>query len=439
MNYRPKRKKQSTASVAASTVTDYQINAITHDARGIAKGGDGKVTFIAGAIPGEQVKARVFKSNRRYDEANLVEIIQASEHRVQPACSHFDNCGGCSFQHLDYPSQLEFKSQWLQGQLRKLAFDGEIELLVDQPFAYRRRARLSVKVNKQGQVDFGFRSKNSSDIVNIARCDVLTKSLQALLPDLRETLITSIRPQVIGHIELLEDNNGRSVLLRLTDLLPQEDMTRWQSLAEHNNLVLYLQEAKDNSVACSEEELREYQVEGLRVRYHPQAFIQVNDEMNQKMVAQALTWLDLTKKDKVLDLFCGVGNFTLSMANRVDSVVGVELQEQMVENARQNAILNQLNNVTFVGADLTKPVKSEHLQKGFNKILLDPPRAGAIEFLPSLIKLKAKTILYVSCDAATLARDAEVLTGAGYKVMRVGMMEMFPQTSHVETMMLLQK
>jgi 23S rRNA (uracil1939-C5)-methyltransferase len=185
--------------------------------------------------------------------------------------------------------------------------------------------------------------------------------------------------------------------------------------------------------------LRHYQVESLTIHYHPQDFIQVNQRMNVKMVAQALQWLALSEQDKVLDLFCGAGNFSLAMAKTAEKVVGVEVQAQMVRNAERNAEQNGLNNVTFIGADLTKTVRHEALKKGFSKALLDPPRAGAFEFLPSLIKLKIDTILYVSCDAATLARDAEFLVAHGYQVKRVSMMEMFPQTAHVETMMLLQK
>ena len=438
MNYKTRHRKSKSPHTPLGPILDYQIESITHDAKGISRK-NGKVTFIAGALPNETVKARVSKSNRRYDEALLTNIETTSEHRVEPACRHYKSCGGCSFQHLAYDEQITAKMSWVTNQFRKLNYPQNIEQLIGEPYRYRRRARLAVKVSKNGAVSFGFRAKHSSDIVDVSSCVVLTDSLNNLLPMVKKTLSNVENPHSIGHIELLEDDIGCSLLLRLTMSLTSSDQLLWESVAQESNLALYLQSAKSQSVTCKPELMREYQIEGLGIHYHPQAFIQVNSEMNKKMVAQAISWLELAPEDKVLDLFCGVGNFTLPIATHVDSVVGIEVQEQMVESARQNAIANKLENVTFIGADLSKAIDHKLLGKGFTKILLDPPRAGAIEFLPSLVKLNAKTILYVSCDAATLARDAEVLVNHGYQVMRVSMMEMFPQTSHVETMMLLQK
>jgi len=439
LHHKSRQKRRQKTSVAPpSQVAEYQVDAISHDARGISRK-NGKVTFIAGALSNETVEAQVYKVNRRYDEAKLISIQEASSHRIEPACPHYEACGGCCFQHLAYPEQIAAKSHWLQGQLRKFIKEDSIEYLLDEPFHYRRRARLSVKVYKDHSVALGFRAKGSTDIVTLDTCLVLTESLQRLLPVLKKVLVECLQPRSIGHIELLEDDMGCSVLLRLTGVLTTNDALLWRKMAQENNLVLYLQEAKENTMVCDQDKLRTYQVEGITIRYHPQAFIQVNSRMNNKMVAQAIAWLELQPEDKVLDLFCGVGNFTLPIAAKVASVVGVEVQEQMVENARQNAILNRLENVTFIGADLTKPVKKEQLKQKFNKIVLDPPRAGAMDFLPSLIKMKAQTILYISCDAATLARDVEYLVSHDYRVIRVSMMEMFPQTSHVETMMLLQK
>jgi 23S rRNA (uracil1939-C5)-methyltransferase len=267
----------------------------------------------------------------------------------------------------------------------------------------------------------------------------MTEKLQVIMPRLRQILVQSEKPSAIGHIELLEDDLGCSVLLRLTSTLTSNDEILWTESASSHGWDLYLQAPSLDKVKCDEESLRQYSLEGLSIYYHPQDFIQVNKPMNDKMVAQALQWLDLNAQDKVLDLFCGAGNFSLPMAKTAAKVVGVEVQPQMVLNGERNASLNGLENVTFIGADLTQKVTHSELKKGFTKALLDPPRAGAFEFLPSLIKLKIETILYVSCDAATLARDAEFLVEHGYKVKRVSMMEMFPQTAHVETMMLLQK
>ena len=439
MKHRTRQQRRPSASPSKlGPELVFHIDRLTHDARGIAKA-NGKVTFIAGALPGEDVSARVFKSNRRYDEARLVKVQQASETRVVPECLHFEQCGGCCFMHLAYPEQITAKQTWLEGQLRKLEFTGEVSQLIDEPLAYRRRARLAVKTLKDGAVSMGFRGKSSADIVDLDNCIVMTKKLQAIMPNLRQVLDQSERPNVIGHIELLEDDLGCSVLLRLTAPLLENDHELWSKSAASNGWDLYLQEPTQDKVKCEEESLRQYSLNELSIHYHPQDFIQVNSRMNNKMLAQALQWLALTEQDKVLDLFCGAGNFSLPMAKVAAKVVGVEVQPQMVLNGERNARFNGLDNVTFIGADLTQPVRHNELKKGFTKAFLDPPRAGAFEFLPSLLKLKIETILYVSCDAATLARDAEFLVTHGYQVKRVSMMEMFPQTAHVETMMLLQK
>jgi len=431
-------KRPSATPVKLGPETLFHIDRLTHDARGIATA-NGKVTFIAGALPGEDVTASVFKSNRRYDEAKLISVQQASNNREAPACQHFKKCGGCCFMHLAYPEQLNAKQTWLAGQLRKLEFKGEISLLRDEPLAYRRRARLAVKTQKDASVKMGFRGKASADIVAIENCIVLTQPLQAIIPNLSALLAQTEKPNVIGHIELLDDDLGCSVLLRLTGTLTDIDRSLWTDAALSYGWHLYLQEPTQDKVKCEGDALRQYRVHDMTVHYHPQDFIQVNQPMNDKMVAQALQWLALSEQDKVLDLFCGAGNFSLPMAKVAAKVVGVEVQPQMVINGELNASINGLDNLTFIGADLTQTVRHDELKKGFTKALLDPPRAGAFEFLPSLLKLKINTILYVSCDAATLARDAEFLVAHGYQVKRVSMMEMFPQTAHVETMMLLQK
>ena len=432
------QRKPKTPPITLGPEQLFHIDRLTHDARGIAKA-NGKVTFIAGALPGEDVSARVFKSNRRYDEAKLTNIQSESNKREVPACKHFEQCGGCCFMHLTYSEQVSAKQTWLEGQLRKLAFDGELTQLVDEPLGYRRRARLALKTNKDASFSMGFRGKASADIVDVENCLVLTPALQAILPDLRVLLGLTERPDQIGHIELLEDELGCSVLLRLTGVLSNTDQELWSNGALKQGWDLYLQQPSQDKVKCDSASMRQYKLFDQSISYHPQDFIQVNRRMNDKMVAQALQWLALTDQDKVLDLFCGAGNFSLPMAKIAEKVVGVEVQPQMVANGELNAHLNNLENVTFIGADLTQTVRHEELKKGFTKALLDPPRAGAFEFLPSLIKLKIDTILYVSCDAATLARDADFLVTHGYKVKRVSMMEMFPQTAHVETMMLLQK
>lgn len=416
-------------------VQNFTVDGLTHEAKGVARH-QGKVTFIAGALPEETVKAQVVKSNRRYNEAKLISIEQQSSYRVKPACPHYDLCGGCSFQHLAIEQQREAKKQWLQGQLRKVWPTQDLTLLADSSFAYRRRARLSVKM--QGNtLHLGFRSASSQDIVSIENCIVLTAKLQQTFTSLKATLSEDPIAHKIGHIELLEDDKGRSVLLRLTANIETSTHIKWQQWAEQQGVELYWQYAQDKRAVIPEQNMRYYQLDDLKLAYHPQDFIQVNTPMNEKMVKQALAWLAPTVDDVILDLFCGVGNFSLPLAKRAKKIVAVEVQASMVEAGQANAKANHLDNLSFIAADLTQTANKDITSLGVTKVLLDPPRAGAFEFLPTLVKLKPKHILYVSCDAATLARDAEYLLEQGYQVQRAGMMDMFPQTAHLETMLLL--
>ncbi|MDU0354141.1 23S rRNA (uracil(1939)-C(5))-methyltransferase RlmD [Paraglaciecola aquimarina] len=416
----------------------FRVEGLTHEGKGVARA-DGKVTFIAGALPGEKVTAQVVKSNRRFDEAKLVDIEQPSVHRVTPACSHYAECGGCSFQHLTVEQQRESKKIWLQGQLRKVCSTDDIMLLADSAMGYRRRARLAIRVVDE-QLLLGFRGNGTQQIVSIDNCIVLTEPLQqtfvALKSVLLEDAVLGCIAAKLGHVELLEDDKGVSVLFRLTGNVEQGIRTKWSAWAEMQNVELYWQFSGENRANVSQVARRQYQVDDFALRYHPQDFIQVNAAMNAKMVEQAMQWLAPSQDDVILDLFCGVGNFSLPLAKRAKQVVGVEVQESMVKAGQSNAQTNHLSNLSFVAADLTQATNKDITSYGVTKVLLDPPRAGAIEFLPSLVKLKPKQILYVSCDAATLARDAEYLLEKRYKVKRVAMMDMFPQTAHLETMLL---
>ncbi|WP_219702263.1 23S rRNA (uracil(1939)-C(5))-methyltransferase RlmD [Marinomonas lutimaris] len=418
-------------------VQSFNVDGLTHEAKGVARL-QGKVTFIEGALPGETVEAQVTKAGRRFDEAVLVNIIDPSAYRVDPSCQHFNVCGGCSFQHLADEQQLSAKANWLQGQLRNVITTQELELLSDKSTGYRRRARIAVNL-KKSRIALGFRGKASSDIVSIDQCVVLTSNLQNTFLSLKQALSENDLASELGHVELLEDTKGVSVLFRLTSSISAELESTWEKWAEKAQVTLYWQAPKSSKAEVAPEKMRYYDLGDLRLKYHPQDFIQVNAAMNQKMVTQAMDWLSPNKHDVILDLFCGVGNFSLPLAQHAQTVIGVEVQETMVEAARENARLNGFDNLSFVAADLTKPVKNELFKQNITKVLLDPPRAGAFEFLDSIIKIGPMQILYVSCNASTLARDAEYLVAKGYRVLRVGLMDMFPQTSHVETMMLLQK
>jgi 23S rRNA (uracil1939-C5)-methyltransferase len=415
-------------------VQSFAVDGLTHEGKGVARAA-GKVTFISGALPNETVKAQVVKSNRRFDEAKLIEIEQPSPHRVEPACPHYAECGGCSFQHLAVEQQRTAKLDWLQGQLRKVCPEQALTQLADSAFGYRRRARLSVRVTEQ-KLNVGFRSKSSQQIVSIDNCIVLTPVLQHTFTALKVALSDDSIAAKIGHIELLDDDKGVSVLIRLTANIDSNEKQKWQQWSEQQPIQLYWQHADENRAIVQQQDMRHYQLNGLPLKYHPQDFIQVNAAMNSKMVAQAIEWLAPNENDVILDLFCGVGNFSLPLAQHAKQVVGVEVQTSMVESGEANATANQLDNLSFIAADLTQPASKKITSLGVTKVLLDPPRAGAFEFLPTLVKLKPEHILYVSCDAATLARDAQYLIENRYKVQRGGMMDMFPQTAHLESMLL---
>ena len=418
-------------------IQTFEVDGLTHEAKGVARL-QGKVTFIEGALPGETVEAQVNKAGRRFDEAVLVNIIEPSVYRVEPSCQHFNLCGGCSFQHLANEQQLSAKADWLQGQLRNLITTQELETLSDTPTGYRRRARLAIDI-KKGRMVLGFRGKASKEIISIDQCVVFTPNLQSTFLLLKLKLLENDLAGVLGHVELLEDTKGVSALFRLTSPISDELKNAWEDWAEKGRVALYWQAPKVGKAEVALEKMRYYDLGDLRLKYHPQDFIQVNAAMNQKMVVQAMDWLNPSKQDVILDLFCGVGNFSLPLAVHAQAVIGVEVQETMVEAARENARVNGFDNLSFVAADLTKPVNNELFKQTITKVLLDPPRAGAFEFLDSIIKIGPTQILYVSCNASTLARDAEYLVAKGYRVLRVSLMDMFPQTSHVETMMLLQK
>lgn len=430
-------RRQTPKKITQGPITDYCVDGLTHEAKGVARV-NGKVVFIDGALPSERVSAQVIKPGRRFDEAKLISILAPSMDRVEPKCSHYDKCGGCRFQHLSYPMQVESKKTWLNNQLRKILPIDRLSVLQGAEFGYRRRARLSLRV-KGSSIELGFREKSSSNIVDIKQCPVLTTSLELLIVPLNRFVKSIEEISKIGHIELLEDDSGISVIIRLTSTLGEIIKGRWQAFADEYNVSLYWQEPNEDKVSLNDQEMRRYIVTDTVIEFHPQDFIQVNSEMNQKMVAQAVSWLDLSSQDVVLDLFCGSGNFSFALAKKAKAVIGIELLPSMVENAQRNQHLNKLDNVRFLAADLTKLESVTEIPKGITKVFLDPPRAGAFEFLPNIINSKPDKILYVSCNASTLARDAEFLVANGYQVEKVSLMEMFPQTAHVETMMLLQK
>lgn len=430
-----RRARPSKDKPISSPIRLLSIEGTTHEGHGVARE-NGKVTFVAGAIRGEQVEARVVKEGRQYNQAITVKRLHDSPERVLPACPHFERCGGCQLQHMSIEAQRNLKENWLAGQFRKLSLPNKMSRLEGKPFGYRRRARISVFV-KNNQVQIGFRAKSSNEIIDIDQCQVLEPSLQVAYQALRTYLKTASLVSKLGHIELLYDAQGVCVVLRQSRDMAETDKEDLNNWAQKSSITLLWQAPAENKV--EKQQPRHYMIDGAVLNFHPQDFIQVNAQINDAMVEQAMAWLELNSDDVVLDLFCGAGNFSLPMAKRAGRVLAVEAIESMVEMGQLNARQADLDNLEFLAADLTQTPPNRLKKAKITKALIDPPRAGAYEFLPTLVRLKPQQILYVSCNASTLARDAEYLVENGFRVTKVCMMDMFPQTSHVEAMMLLQK
>ncbi|OUR93832.1 hypothetical protein A9Q81_15055 [Gammaproteobacteria bacterium 42_54_T18] len=441
------------------------IEKLSHDGRGIARI-EGKTTFVDGGLAGESVEFRYVKCHGRYDEAIAVRILEPSHERVETPCQHADVCGGCSLQHLSTAAQVSLKQSVLVEQLTHFG-DLKPEHVVDPitgpSEGYRRKARFAIKHESNGACIIGFRAKNSARVVPITHCTVLPESLKNLIPELQVLVSGLQKSTVISHIDLTQGDSVTVLTFRYLKPLTNSDLQSLLVFCQQHQFHLYLQ--PDNAASIhrvwpdNDDEQLSYSfkrssfqafVEGvvdsneegglIDIQFNPNDFIQVNGENNRKLVAQAIDFLDLNEKDRVLDLFCGIGNFTLPIATLVSKVVGVEGSDHMVVRAKQNASNNALSNIDFHSADLTQALDNQSWSyDGFTKILIDPPRAGAFDIIKNISHFSPEKIVYVSCNPATLARDAGELIQQGYKMMRVGVVDMFPHTTHVESIALFQR
>lgn len=445
-----KRKRKPLPSRATA-----KVNRLTHEGRGIASVND-KTTFIFNALPGETVEFDYNQCHGKYDEGSAVTIVAAAPNRVVAKCPHFGLCGGCNLQHLSSAAQIEFKQQMLLEQLQhfgKLTPKTILPPTTGDVWGYRHKARLGVRdVIKKSTVLVGFRERQSPYLSVMEQCEVLHPSVGRLIMPLRDLIASLHARQQIAQIEVAIGDNVTALVFRNLIELDDHDKQLLSQFAEQHQLWLYLQPGKADSVTKlfpADEQLflsyslteltnRGHALRPLTLQFHPLDFTQVNPSINTKMINQALKMLNLQPTDTVLDLFCGLGNFTLPMAQLAHQVVGVEGAEEMTVRARMNADLNQLQNVEFHAANLAVDCSQQPWAKQkFNKILIDPPRSGAIELLPLLASFKADIIVYVSCNPATLARDAgELVQKYGYTLQEAGVLDMFPQTAHVESIAL---
>lgn len=419
------------------------IERLAGDGRGIAFEG-GRTWFVSGALAGEQIEARVLGARSQTVEARAERIITASSERREAPCRHADRCGGCNLQHMPHADQLALKQRTLAEQLSRLGGVQPQEWaapLTGPEFAYRRRARIAVRWDaKTRQLHVGFRAEASQDIVAIDDCPVLVQPLQPILKALPELLRSLEKPQALGHVELFS-GTAEALLLRHTAPLTEHDLLRLRAFCVEHAAQLWLhgegQPQADDASAELGFELAHWQ---LRLAYRPGDFVQVNGLVNEAMVVQALDWLSVQPRERVLDLFCGLGNFALPLARQAAEVVAVEGVDVMVARAAANAQNNGLGNAHFFRADLSNPLADETWARdGFDAVLLDPPRDGALEVVRKMSGLGARRLVYVSCNPTTLARDAAELQQQGYRLRRAGILDMFPQTAHVEAMALFEK
>ncbi|QSX36243.1 23S rRNA (uracil(1939)-C(5))-methyltransferase RlmD [Shewanella sedimentimangrovi] len=433
---KPNRSKKLSAKLSL------EVTQLDHLGAGMAEH-EGKWVFIPGALPGERVQVQLIEQKKNYARAKLLQIESASAARITPPCPHYAECGGCDMQHLSLESQREFKSQALENILARSTGVGSDALeqpLIADGWHYRRRARLATLLDKDTQqLQLGFRAEASKAVVPISQCPVLAKALSDLIAPLAIVLNRLKGKQRLGHVELIEADNGRFLVLRITAPLVAADRKQLQAFAEEHKIsLLFVDNEGELEYLHGEARLPRYQLEQgkLSLAFAPGNFIQVNGVINQAMVQQAMDWLDIQPGERVLDLFCGVGNFSLPLASRGAEVVGVEGVTEMVLQARSNAADNGFETLRFFGADLSADLSTEPWLGKIDKLLLDPARAGAYESLKWLKKMKPTRVLYVSCNPASLARDAVLLLDAGYKLTRLGLVDMFPQTHHSEAMAL---
>lgn len=437
---RVRRRLESTLSAAPGL--EARIDSLGHDGRGVARI-DGKVAFIDGALPGELVRWHREVRHRQYDEGVAVEILEASPDRVTPRCEHFGRCGGCRLQHLEPSKQLEFKQAELAAQLERIGRvvpESWLPPLTGDPWHYRRRARLSARhVVKLGRAMVGFRERASTHVTDVTTCPVLSPPLSASVGRIAAAVTDlSIRERMPQVEVAIGDQRTVLVFRTVVDPTPA-DRERLLALGRELDADVWLQPKGPDTAAPLagtgklSYALPEFDVE---ITFEPTDFVQVNGDLNRRMVSAAVERLQLDPSHVVLDLFAGLGNFTLPIARRAGRVIAVEGEAGLVARARANAVANGCDNVTCHVANLFEPGNAPAwLPPRVDRVLLDPPRAGAREVLPLIASRAPGRIVYVSCHPGSLARDAGLLvTEHGYRLVAAGVMDMFPHTAHVESM-----
>jgi 23S rRNA (uracil1939-C5)-methyltransferase len=411
----------------------------------VARRPDGKVVFVEGALPGERATVRIVGGRRKFDVGRAVSIVDSSPGRRVPLCPHFGRCGGCATQHADLATQLAAKQSWLVENLArigKVQAERVLPALSGDEWGYRHRARLSVRrVPKKGGVLVGFRERRSSYVADLRECPVLPPHVSALIVPLKEMIERLSINTRLPQIEVAVADNATALVVRHLLPLAPADEAELRAFGERHAVHMWLQPGGPESAHPFHPRTSELYYElpqfGVRLHFRPTDFTQVNHAVNRALVARALELLEPRPGERIADLFCGLGNFSLPIARRGAQVIGFEGSRELVERARSNAAANGLV-AQFEAMDLFAPNLAPYGR--FDKALIDPPRQGAIDIVKSWDAGAPRRIVYVSCDPATLARDAGVLVHAkNYRLLAAGIVNMFPHTAHVESIALFER
>ena len=424
------------------------VTDLSHDGRGVARWPEGladagKAVFVVGALPGETVSVQQTARSRHFDEARTLEVLRASPDRVQPRCPHFAVCGGCVLQHLAEGRQIEVKQRVLLDNLQRIG--GVVPERVLPPLAgdawgYRRKGRFSVRrVEKKNKTLVGFRERDPRFVADIRECHVVVPQLGFKVEALSALIDGMDARRDIPQIEFIAGDDAIALVFRHLQPLSDADRARLVDFSVTHGFAIFLQSGGLDTVHPLSGDAAQLAFRlprwDLELEFRPLDFIQVNAKLNEAMIELALGLLDVQPGERVLDLFCGIGNFTLPLARAGGEVVGVEGDAGLVQRARANAARNTLGNVQFHAADLAQDLAGQPwLKAGFDKVLLDPARSGALEVLKQLPLEGLQRIVYVSCHPGSLARDAGYLVNErGWALRAAGAMDMFPHTAHVES------
>lgn len=429
-----------------------RIDALNSQGWGVVRSNEGgKTVFVAGALPGELVQYRVRRHERSHDQAELVTVLEPAPDRIAPRCAHFGICGGCALQHLAPESQLLVKERELREALRRI---GKVEPaswlppLAGAPWGYRRRARLGARyVHAKGRSLVGFREKLSSYVADVERCEVLRPEIGALVGELGRLVSALSIPERIPQIEVAVGDNRTVLVVRVLSPPTEADREKLLAFERKHGMAILLQSGRPDQLEPLAGEQPELWYElpawDLRLVFEPADFIQVNGTMNRLLIERVLELLELGAEARVLDLFCGLGNFTLPLARRSAQVVGIEGEAGLIQRARANAEHNNIRNASFHVANLAGEEAMQRClalvgKEGYSHVLVDPPRTGALDVLPALARIAPQRLVYVSCHPGSLARDLGILvTQHGFTLQSAGIVDMFAHTSHVESIAVL--